>query len=202
MLFNKVLIASLLVSSLSGMAMGKTWSCKKWGDGLPVVVEGCQGEACSVILNTLSLKEVEVKASYSAISATVGTLKKCENFGAPSIYNLISQYGAGEVKVLNEGFKKAGVKIGDIVPLTLNFGEGFFVACIDDQEIMTSVFGNNADATEGGVSLLNHPVAQEWVKVTLPSGLSGYVHSNNRFYMGLYDYDENLLCPGDNGASR
>lgn len=162
---------------------------------LPKLIESCEGEACGFYHYDKALEDIPLYEEVSIESRIVATIKKCEKFKSLTPVMKMKSFGTAKVITLNDSLLKKSVKVGDIVTLFQDQGEGYLALCIGDkkdiQGVMEGMTGGDTSIAE--VSVVKNTVNEPWVKLTTIKGVVGFTPRKNNI-MWYAMIDEKLLC--------
>lgn len=185
----------MLLSCAASAASAKTWTCELHPK-YPVLLEGCDGEACGVLTYERALSDTPLYAAPSDELKKVGDLRRCERISSFATFTRLKRPGVAEVVEPDSKAKALGVRVGDKIPLLRSHGEGFSSGCIGKTTIdFVDTYAGNAD-TETRIKVAAWPDSETWTRVKNQKGVVGYSNKHD-FYMGYYSYEPSLFCAGD-----
>jgi hypothetical protein len=165
---------------------------------LPSLQEGCEGEGCGTIAYDKAVNTVKVRSSPSLDSAVLDVLKKCERIRDFKPVMVSRELGQGRITtVVDEALTAKGIQVGDTIRLRSYSGEGYFTACVGQEEFEVSDHEGLEGPAKAVVAVLTRPRVQGWSRVTTPRAHRGYVPDSERFYLDHYSHDKSLLCAED-----
>lgn len=159
----------------------------------PQFIEGCEGEACGILMYEKAIKEVDVYKEPSLGSKVIDKLGRCEIIKDFQAHLWIREFGKAKITALNTD-KIPNLKLGDLVSIRKYIGEGYLRACWGDLEFQVSEFPIPSIYDPINVEVLFSPKTEAWVKLTTPRNITGYTPDSD-FYIGKYTDEEGLLCP-------
>jgi len=182
---------------------GKEHECSALKNG-PILVEGCEGEGCSIILSDAPsiVDSVTLYEGAGTDTQVVGELKKCDLY-----FNLKPQLRITEVTPVlvikaQENLLKHGISAGDKIYITHYGGEGSWFVCLGDKIFgdwsEDGVIGVNfyrPDFNDPGHSLVKQLDNQKingpetWFSLTTEDGKKVYT---NNSYIGFNDKHRNI----------